>query len=205
MIRENTISVKHPTFETPRLILRPFDPQDAKLLHSILNQEKILQYFPGSSSPSLERVGALIQRQLTHWESHGFGWWAVQPRQHTELIGWNGLQYLPDTDEVEIGYLLSKPFWGRGLATEGARAGIRFGFETLGLQTIVGIVHPENSASAHVLEKLDMTCTGPAVYFEMDVLRYEVGREEWRMGESANERGGEKAGKRKKASQRRIG
>ena len=58
MIRENTMSVNRPALETPRLILRPFDPQDAKLLHSILNQEKILQYFPGSSSPSLERVGA---------------------------------------------------------------------------------------------------------------------------------------------------
>jgi len=189
----------NPTLETPRLILRPFDPSDAKPLHRILNQENILQYFPGSSSPSLGRVEALIQRQSTHWESHGFGWWAVQSKDHSELIGWNGLQYLPETDEVEIGYLLSKPFWGRGLATEGARAGLCFGFEMLGLQTIVGIVHPENAASAHVLEKLGMACTGPAIYFEMDVLRYEVGREEWRVGESANERASEKA------SQRRIG
>jgi len=186
------MSMKIPTLTTPRLTLRCFDPNDAESLHSILGQERILQYFPGSPSPSLERVEALIQRQLAHWESHGFGWWAVQPRDHPELIGWNGLQYLPETDEVEIGYLLSKPFWGRGLATEGARAGLNFGFETLGLQTIIGIVHPENAASAHVLEKLGMTCTGPAIYFEMDVLRYEVGREEWR-SEQAKKRKGERA------------
>ncbi|MCJ7551965.1 MAG: GNAT family N-acetyltransferase [Anaerolineae bacterium] len=190
------MSANNLSLVTPRLILRPFDPSDAKPLHSILNQEKILQYFPGPSSPSLDRVEALIQRQLAHWETHGFGWWAVQPRDHPELVGWNGLQYLPETDEVEIGYLLSRPFWGRGLATEGARAGMHFGFETLGLQTIIGIVHPENTASAHVLEKLGMRCTGEAVYFEMDVLRYEVGREAWRMGESANGREIEQAKRR---------
>ena len=187
------MSVSHPTLRTPRLVLRPFALSDAELLYRILSQERILQYFPGSTSPSLERVGALIQRQLAHWETHGFGWWAVQPKEHPELIGWNGLQYLPETDEVEIGYLLSKRFWGRGLATEGGQAGMRFGFETLGLQTIVGIVHPENSASAHVLGKLGMTCTGPAVYFEMDVLRYEVGRVEWRR---ENGRESERARKR---------
>ena len=130
------------------MILRASDASDAKPLHSILNQEKILQYFPGSSLPSLERVGALIQRQLMHWESRGSGWWAVQPEEQTELIGWNGLQYLADTDEVEVGYLVSEPFWGRGLATEGARAAMHFGFETLGLQATIGIVHPENTASA---------------------------------------------------------
>ncbi|MCD6287120.1 MAG: GNAT family N-acetyltransferase, partial [Anaerolineae bacterium] len=97
------MSANHPTWETPRLILPAFGLSDAKPLHSILNQEKILQYFPGSSSPSLERVGALIQRQLIHWESPGSGWWAVQPREQTELIGWRGLQYLSETDEAEIG------------------------------------------------------------------------------------------------------
>ena len=190
------MAVSIPSLTTSRLNLRPFALSDAEPLHRILSQANILQYFPGSSSPSLKRVEALIQRQLTHWETHGLGWWAAQPKDHSELAGWNGLQYLPETEEVEIGYLLSKPFWGRGMATEGARAGIHFGFETLGLQTIVGIVHPEDAASAHVLEKLGMACTGPAVYFEMDVLRYEVGREEWRMRESANQRISEKARKR---------
>lgn len=173
------MAIEIPTLTTSRLLLRPFDRADARPLHSILAQENILQYFPGSSTPSLERVEALVERQLTHWETHGYGWWAVQPKDHPELIGWNGLQYLPETDEVEIGYLLSKPFWGRGLATEGGHVGMRFGFETLGLETIVGLVHPENAASAHVLEKLGMTGTGPAVYFEMDVLRFEVSRDAW--------------------------
>ena len=69
------------------MILRPFGPSDAKPHYCILSQEDILQYFAGSSSSSSERVEALIQRQLAHWETHGFGWWAVQPKEHAELIG----------------------------------------------------------------------------------------------------------------------
>lgn len=168
-----------PTVTTPRLMLRPFTPGDVAPLHRILNEPDILQYFPRPAAPSLDRVQALISRQLDHWQTHGLGWWAVQPHGHPELAGWNGLQFLDETGEVEIGYLLSHAFWGRGLATEGARAGLRYGFETLGLGQIIGLVHPENTASQRVLEKLGMTRTGPAVYFEMDLLRYVVTEAEW--------------------------
>ena len=57
-------------------------------------------------------------------------------RSKGKLIGWNGLQFLPETEEVEVGYLLGKAFWRQGLATEGAKASVRYGFEELGLQTI---------------------------------------------------------------------
>jgi ribosomal-protein-alanine N-acetyltransferase len=86
---------------------------------------------------------------------------------------------LDETDEVEIGYLLSHAFWGRGLATEGGRIGLHYGFETLGLDEIIGLVHPDNIASRRVLEKLGMTLTGPAVYFETDLLRYVVTKPDW--------------------------
>jgi ribosomal-protein-alanine N-acetyltransferase len=125
----------------------------------------------------MERVIKIIEQQLTHWEEHGFGRWAVVPHGSTELIGWNGLQHLPETDEVEVGYLLGKQFWGKGYATEGARVGLDYGFKTLKLERIVGIVHPENVASQRVLEKLGMTLTGPAHYFGMDCYHYSVERE----------------------------
>ena len=84
------------------------------------------------------------------------------------------MQYLPETEEVEIGFLLSKSCWGKGLATEGARAGLRFGFGSLGLESIVGIVHPENAASQRVLEKLGMAYVNEAEYFGMRVYRYVI-------------------------------
>ena len=122
-----------PTLTTPRLTFRPFTEADAEPLHRILNEDGILRYFPRPEPPDLARVQRLVAGQLRHWEEHGLGWWAVELRSTGELLGWNGLQYLPDTEEVEVGYLLSRRHWGQGLATEGAQAALRFGVETLRL------------------------------------------------------------------------
>ena len=163
-----------PTITTDRLVLRPFTEQDAEPLYHILAQEGVLRYFPNPDPPSPDRVGRFVAHQIKHWEDQGFGWWAVELREEGKLIGWNGLQYLPETDEIEIGYLLGKDYWGRGLATEGARPGLRFGFETLGLERIIALTHPENTASQRVIAKLGMTFTGEADYFGMHVCRYEI-------------------------------
>ena len=87
-----------PIIKTDRLILRPFRGQDAEELHRILAQEGVLRYFPTTDPPPLDRVQKLIAKQLEHWDKHGFGWWAVEPKSEGELIGWNGLQYLPETE-----------------------------------------------------------------------------------------------------------
>ncbi len=165
-----------PTVTTPRLTLRPFEATDAEPVYRILLQENIPQYFPPSTPPTLEKAKRLIERQLAHWEEHGLGWWAVQPRDGDTLIGWNGLQYLPETGEVEVGYLLSKDTWGKGYATEGARAGLQFGFETLGLTTIIGLVHPDNVASQRVLLKCGMAFLVEAEYFGMTLRKYAIDR-----------------------------
>jgi RimJ/RimL family protein N-acetyltransferase/GNAT superfamily N-acetyltransferase len=161
-----------PTLTTSRLTLRPFTETDAEPLHHILNEDGILRYFPRPDPPDLARVQRLVAGQLRHWEERGLGWWAVELRLSGELLGWNGLQYLPDTEEVEVGYLLSRQHWGQGLATEGAQAALRFGLETLRLGSIVGIVHPENIASQRVLVKAGLTFINEADYFGMHVRRY---------------------------------
>jgi len=161
-----------PTLATARLLLRAFTEQDADPLHRILNERDILRYFPNPAPPSRERVQQVIAGQLKHWEEHGYGWWAVERRSQAGLLGWCGLQFLPETGETEVGYLLDQACWGQGLATEGALASLQFGFETLGLECIVGIVHPENKASIRVIEKIGMSLVDRNTYFGMDVYRY---------------------------------
>lgn len=168
--------MKTPTLTTARLTLRPFAEADVDPLHRILQEEGILRYFPKPEPPERERVERLIAHHLAHWQEHGYGRWAVEPRAESRLIGWCGLEYLPETGETEVGYLLSKAFWGRGLATEGARASVQYGFEHLGLETIVGITHPDNIASQRVLEKLGLSFTNCARYYGMDCFRYAVER-----------------------------
>lgn len=161
-----------PTLATARLTLRPFTEADVEPLHRILNEDGILRYFPRPEPPDLARVERLVTGQLRHWEEHGLGWWAVERSSTSELLGWNGLQLLPETAEVEVGYLLSRRHWGQGLATEGAQAALRFGVEALRLGSIVGIVHPDNRASQRVLEKAGLMFINEADYFGMHVRRY---------------------------------
>jgi ribosomal-protein-alanine N-acetyltransferase len=166
-----------PTVETSRLKLRPFTEQDEESLYQILRGDDVLRYFPNPIPPDREKVAKLIAAQLKHWGDHGFGWWAVESLEEGELMGWNGLQFLPDTEEIEVGYLLGRPFWDKGFATEGAKAGLEFGFDGLGLETIIGLVHPENEGSKRVLEKLGMSFVEQAEYFGITVLRYVLPRE----------------------------
>lgn len=167
-----------PTITTERLVLRPFRTEDAQALTAILEQDGVLKYFPSSGEPpTIEKTQRFIARQQRGWEEMDYAWWAVEERSSGDLLGWSGLQYLPETDETEIGYLLRVESWGRGLATEGAIEGIRFGFETAGLAEIIGLAHPENVASRRVLEKIGMAFDKETEYFEMAVARYALRRE----------------------------
>lgn len=172
-----------PTITTARLILRPFVEADAGPLHRILNEKDILRYFPNPDPLPLERVRKFVARQIAHWDENGYGWWAVEPREPRsgqEMIGWDGLQFLPETGEIEVGYLLSKAHWGKGLATEGGLASLQFGFQTLGLESIIAIVHPDNKASQRVIEKLGMSLVDRNNYFGMDCFRYILDRRDYR-------------------------
>lgn len=161
-----------PTLSTSRLLLRPFDLEDVEPLHTILAQKDVLRYFPNRKPPERSGVGKFIAGQLRHWAAHGFGWWAVELKGNKGLIGWNGLQYLPETEEIEVAYLLSRAYWGQGLATEGAKASLSYGFEQLKLESIVAIVHREHVASQRVVKKLGINSVHEAHYFGMDVYRY---------------------------------
>ena len=161
-----------PSLTTPRLILRPFKFKDALPLHRILVEPGVLRYFPNPSPPTVKKVRNLITQQIDHWTTRGYGWWVVEQPEHNELMGWCGLQYLPETGETEIGYLLGKAHWGKGYATEAASATLRFGFENLAIEKIIAVVHPENTASTRVLEKLGFRDPIRTSYFGMDCLRY---------------------------------
>jgi len=161
-----------PTFRTKRLVLRPFVESDVEGLHRILNQDGILRYFPGPDAAPIDRVRAFVVRQMTQWDEIGYAWWAVESAETGALLGWNGLQYLPETEETEIGFLLDRSQWGQGLTTEAARIGLRFGFEEAGLEEIVALAHPENAPSRRVIEKLGLRYIEEAEYFGITVCRY---------------------------------
>jgi RimJ/RimL family protein N-acetyltransferase len=176
--------VRVPAFETERLLLRPFRTDDAPELHRILTEPDMLKYFPRPGGPPLDRVERLVARQIEQWGSVGYAWWAVELKSSGRLVGWNGLQYLPDTDETEIGYLLEHALWRQGLTTEASQVALRFGFRDLGLRTVIALAHPENGASRRVMEKLGMGFDCLREYFGMEMARYTLSAEDFAQAES---------------------
>jgi RimJ/RimL family protein N-acetyltransferase len=93
---------------------------------------------------------------LPQYVLYDHGRWAVHLRSNLEFIGWCGLKYLRETNEVDIGYRFMKKFWDNGYATEAALACIEYGFNKLDLHRIVGRALPGNLSSIKVLEKCGM-------------------------------------------------
>ena len=165
--------MKIATVTTEHLNLRPFTTADAATMHQIINGKDVLQYFPGNQSVTREQVQGMIKRINAGWQEKEYGLWAVELRSTNTLLGRCGLQYIAETDEVEIDFILDRNYWGRGFATEAGKASLQFGFNTLQLPMIVGIVHPENIASQRVLEKIGLQFVEETEYFGMACLKFE--------------------------------
>jgi len=107
---------------------------------------------------------ALLERIVAHFDAHGFGLWAVEDLAGGELLGFTGLTRPRFetwfTPCVEVGWRLCSASWGRGYATEAARAAVHAGFTELGLHEIVSFTVPANTASRRVMEKLSMVQDG---------------------------------------------
>jgi len=143
--------------QTLRLTLRHLTASDAEELYRIYQTENILQYFPPSPPPTLDKIQRFILRQQEHWDKYGYGNWGITLKGESQIIGWVGLTFIPELNETEVGYLLDKPYWGKGFATEAARASIQFGFESHGLDHIIALVYADNVASRRVIEKCGLT------------------------------------------------
>ena len=143
--------------ETPRLRLRHWIDADFEPLVELNADPRVMEFFP--STASREETEALWTRIQEHFQNFGFGPWAAEV--DGAFAGWIGLMrprfQAHFTPCVEVGYRLHTRFWGRGLATEGARAALRYGFERLRLEEIVAFTTLANTRSRRVMEKIGLT------------------------------------------------
>ena len=141
--------------ETSRLILRPFTMSDVDSAYEMNLDEHVSAYTGDGGVVSLDETRRRIMEDvLGDYQKHGFGRLAAEIKGKSTFIGFAGLKYLEDLDEVDLGYRFMTRYWGQGIATEAGEACIDFGFNTLGLQRIVAMVFPQNIGSVRVLEKL---------------------------------------------------
>ena len=176
---------------TERLLLRRWRDTDLEPFAELNADPIVMQYMP----TVLDRAGsdALVERFRDQLDRLGYGLWAVEVPGVAPLIGFVGLS-VPRfsahfTPCVEVGWRLARAHWGRGYATEAARAALAFGFESVGLREIVSFTVPANTRSRAVMERLGMD-RDAADHFdhpslpEGDPLRphvlYRLSRERWR-------------------------
>ena len=175
-----------PTLETDRLVLRPFAPSDAADVQRLaghrevaLNTERIPHPYPdGAATAWIETLQPAFDegREVTL---------AITLRGSGELVGAVGLVIDRFHDVAEIGYWISVPYWGKGVATEAARALVSWGFTTLGLERVQAAHFTRNPASGRVLQKIGMRYEGRKRHAMkkwdeyQDVEMYAVLREEW--------------------------
>jgi RimJ/RimL family protein N-acetyltransferase len=143
---------------TDRLLLRRWLPADREPFAALNADPEVGEFLPAALTR--EASDALAARIEAHFEAHGFGLWAVEAPGVTPFLGFTGLS-IPGfqahfTPCVEIGWRLAARFWGRGYATEAARAALAFGFESLRLGEIVSFTVPGNLRSRRVMEKIGM-------------------------------------------------
>ncbi len=139
--------------ECDRLLLRRFRDEDVEPYARICADEEVMRYVSGRPLTKSESWRQLAM-YLGHWQLRGFGPWAATDRADGRLLGRIGLWQPEGWPGLEVGWLLERAAWGRGLATEGARAALACAFEVVGTDAVVSVIHPNNRPSIRVAEKL---------------------------------------------------
>lgn len=160
--------------ETERLLLRTFTELDAPLIYELNLDPDVTRYTHDPVKDLAHATEILEKTIIPQYALYNHGRWAVHLKPTLEFLGWCGLKYRTEINEIDLGYRFKKEFWGKGFATEAAYASIKYGFEKVGLQRIVGRAEIDNISSWKVLEKCGMTYIGDEEVDDYPVKIYEI-------------------------------
>lgn len=148
---------------TASLILRPWTSDYAVDFAHLCADPEVMRYISRGRPLSYGEASQISKRGATLWTNYGFGPWVALEKPSGRFVGRVGLNLLadwPGPNKWEVGWELVREFWGRGLATEGGRAAVEFGFEEARLGTIISVTVPDNVASRRVMERIGLTFQG---------------------------------------------
>lgn len=144
-------------FETERLVLDTWQSSDWTALRPIATDVEVMRYITGGVPWTDEQIQSFVDRQVKLYSERNFCRWKLLAKPAGEMIGFCGVGFWRDAKDPEIGWWLARWCWGRGLATEAARTALRDAFERAGLDRIISITRPANTASTRIMEKLGLT------------------------------------------------
>lgn len=150
-----------PVLETERTILRKVTLQDAEDLYAYASDEEVSKYTTWHPHRSIEDTRQFICQIMQKYENKEIAPWGIEDKHTGTFIGTCGFGHWNTRHaRAEIAYILSRTYWNQGYMTEIVKRMIQFGFEKMGLVRIEARCHPENIASARVMEKAGMQFEG---------------------------------------------
>lgn len=160
--------------DTERLILREFTLDDAQKLIDLNSNPNVVRYTGDGPVESHEKALEIIQNIILPQYPNKLGRWAVHLKSDHTFIGWCGLKYIAELDEIDLGYRFFEDHWRKGYATESSKAVLAYGFNTLQLKEIVARAAIENIHSIKVLEKVGFTFEKAAVEHGDKIYKYRL-------------------------------
>lgn len=147
--------------QTDRLLIRTWMLDDAEALFGICRNSEVMRHI-GNGEPyqSIDEARSFLNWAVSYQANNGFCRWAVVEKASEKIVGSCGFALLESSGEVELGYLISGQSWGKGFATEAAKACLEYGFEKLRFSAVVALTDPEHTESQRVVEKLGFICRG---------------------------------------------
>ena len=162
--------------DTDRLKLRMWRESDLDDYAALSADPQVMQYLGPGKVFSRADAWRSIAFFMGHWQMRGYGHWAVESKETGRMIGRIGFLNPEGWPGFEIGWTLARQAWGKGYASEGARAALQYAFTTLDRSHVISLIHPDNVRSMRVAERLGERLEGTARVNEVDVLVYGMDR-----------------------------
>lgn len=158
--------------ETPRLRLWPCRIEDTELAHGLWTDHRVRHFLFDGRVISPDEARSFVEASVANFEQRGYGLWLVSVREGGFLVGFAGL-LCSEGEAPSLIYGVHPHFWGKGYATEAARAVLSYALESLGLPLVKADADEPNVSSVRILEKLGMRRTGRAVVAGRPLVYYE--------------------------------
>ncbi len=142
----------HTLYQSPKIIIREFLPQEKQLFLDLFKDEQVTQYLPVTSP---ERYIEMFDELLENYQKKNLSRWAIFNAADNDFIGMCVARiFFHDSNQIEIGYVLGRNYWGKGIATEVCKALTEYSFANTGTKEVVAITDLDNTGSQNVLQKV---------------------------------------------------
>jgi len=165
------------SLETSRLTLRRLTLDDAEALFRTVGDPKVMEFWAPGADQTIEQTIERIKAINEHWNLHGFGDWAMVEKKQNCLIGFCGLHYIFDINEVNIGYAIERSQWQLGFGAEAAKIILDFGLNFLNLKEIIAVIDPCNQSSLKLIKKCGLVYWKDGSYMQRHRVIYKISRD----------------------------